>query len=545
VLPNDWDGTYDELYESFRWQIPERFNMARSTCVDRAPGDLALVYVTESGSVQRHTFGDMDDRSGRLANVLAGLGVGTGDRVAIYLPQSPEVPVVHIACWKLGAISVPLTTLFGPDALRQRVGDAAPKTFVCRHEDLDRARDVLGPLELGLTYLVVAASGTLPDDARSFDDELAAASSDRACADTAATDPAFLSFTSGTTGPAKGALHCHRTLLGHLTGFQLPHWPMPTETDLAWTPADWAWMGGFMDILFPAWSFGVPVLAVAGRFDAERAWRICGEHRVRITFLPPTALRMMRQTSTPELGQATALRSIGSGGERLGADTLEWAREELGIVISEFYGQTEVNLVAGNCPAMFDPVPGSMGRAYVGHRLAVLGEDGMPVAAGDPGEICVSADDPGALLGYWNRPDATAEKLRDGWIRTGDIGVRDRDGFFWYESRADDVISSSGYRIGPSEIEECLQTHAAVRLAAAVGVPDEIRGEVVKAFVELKPGTEPSDDLAREIQEHVRSRLAAYLYPRRLEFVDEIPLTTTGKVKRSELREQERARASA
>lgn len=524
MLPDPWTGTYDELTASFRWNIPERFNMAAAVLA-HPPHREALVYVPSSGEPRRYTFGDMDERSNRLANVFGGLGVGRGDRVSIFLPQSPEVPVVHLAAWKVGAISLPLTTLFGPDALAQRLGDGAPRVVVVEPAEFDRVREACAGMDV--RYLVVGGASD------SLEDALAAASASFTPVDTAAVDPAFLSFTSGTTGPAKGALHCHRSLLGHIPGFQLPYWPMPSDRDLSWTPADWAWMGGFMDVLFPSWYFGIPVLAVQGRFDAERAWRIVNDHGVRVSFLPPTALRMMRQAHN---GQASSLRGIGSGGEALGADTLAWTRDALGITVSEFYGQTEVNLVVGNCPAMFEPVPGCMGRPYAGHRVEVFDAGGKRTSDGDEGEIVVSADDPAAFLGYWNRPDATAEKVRDGWIHTGDVGVRDEAGFLWYRSRIDDVISSAGYRIGPSEIEQCINTHPAVRLSAAVGVPDEIRGEVVKAFVELLPGFEGSDELAAEIQGHVRQRLAAYLYPRELEFIAAIPMTTTGKVKRSDLR---------
>ncbi len=541
MIPTTWAGSYDDLVSAFRWDIPERFNMAAATC---RPNDdsLALIYVPPSGDAQRYTFRDMDGLSDRLANALSSLGVKKADRVSIFLPQRPEVPIVHLAAWKVGAISLPLTTLFGPDALRQRLGDGAPRVIVLEAGDLEMVKSVCEGLDLDLRYVVVFNGNrtSLPPEALSFADAISEASATCTPVDTAGTDPAFLSFTSGTTGPAKGALHCHRTLIGHLPGFQLPHYPFPSAGDLAWTPADWAWMGGFMDVLFPAWYSSVPVLAVAGKFEPERAWEIVAEHGVRNTFLPPTALRMMRQAWTPERARGAQLRSIGSGGETLGADTLQWARETLGVTISEFYGQTEVNLVVGNCPPLFEPVPGSMGRAYAGHKVEVLGEDGNPARDGDEGEIAVSDDDAAAFLGYWNRPDATADKVRGGWIYTGDVGVRDEKGFFWYRSRTDDVISSSGYRIGPSEIEECLNSHPAVRLSAAIGSPDEIRGEVVKAFVELKPGYEPSTDLANEIQQHVRKRLAAYLYPRRIEFIEAIPLTTTGKVRRTELRERDR-----
>jgi acetyl-CoA synthetase len=548
MIASSWSGSFDELVASFRWEIPDRFNMAAATVSRHADERPALLYIPAAGEPQRYTFRDVERLSDRLGNALRGLGAGPGDRVAIFLPQRPEVALSHLAAWKIGAISVPLTTLFGPDALRQRLGDSGPRVVVCEDTDLDRVRDVVAGLDLDLHWLVVRSNGragALPAGCTAFQDAISEASSALVPADTAADHPAFLSFTSGTTGPAKGALHCHRTLLGHLPGFQLPHNLFPRDGDLAWTPADWAWMGGFMDVLFPSWYFGVPVLAVAGRFDPERAWRIVGEHGVRNTFLPPTALRMMRQAHTAELARGVAFRSIGSGGETLGADVLEWARDELGITISEFYGQTEVNLVVGNCPVLFDPVPGSMGRAFPGHRVAVVGDDGTELLRGEEGEIAIASPDPVAFLGYWNRPDATAAKVRDGWIYTGDLGVVDDDGFFWYRSRTDDVISSAGYRIGPSEIEECLCTHPAVRLAAAIGVPDTIRGEVVKAFVELQPGMVATKELEADIATHVRERLAAYLYPRRIEFIDAIPLTTTGKVKRSDLRDRERAASTA
>ncbi len=544
MLPPNWASTYDELCDQFTWTLPARFNMAQATCGPAHRDRIALIY--DNGSaVHRYTFREMDAASSRLANALRGLGVHAGDRVSIFLPQSPEVPQVHLAAWKLGAISMPLTTLFGPDALAQRLGDGAPAAIVCRDDDLERTAQIAGRLERPPYLIVVGGSGPLPPGAARYEELVGAGSEDVVPADTRGDDPAFLSFTSGTTGPAKGALHAHRSLLGHIPGFQLSHSLFPQPDDLSWTPADWAWMGGFMDVLFPSWYFGVAVLAVAGQFDPERAWRICAEHGVRNTFLPPTAVRMMRQAWTPEVGRDVRLRSVASGGEALGADTLAWARDGLGVTINEFYGQTEVNLVLGNCERLFEPVPGSMGRAYAGHRVAVVDDDGTRVAAGESGEIVISSDDPTAFLGYWNRPDATAQKVQDGWIRTGDLGVQDEHGFFWYHSRTDDIISSAGYRIGPSEIEECVQSHPAVRLAAAIGSPDAVRGEVVKAYVELRPGRTPSDALADEIQKHVRHQLAAYLYPRKIEFVDAIPLTSTGKVRRSELRRMDRERSTA
>lgn len=538
-------STWEELVAKFRWRLPSLFNMAEAT-VERhvASGKVAIVYDPGKGEVQELTYADLSRLSNRLANALEGLGVSRGDRVAIFLPQRPEVALTHLASWKLAAVSLPLTTLFGPQALIQRIGDAGPSVLVCETSSVELLREEVFPhLERSPRLLIVDGNGSVPEGTTSFVGAVSEASDRREMAQTSVNDPAFLSFTSGTTGPAKGALHAHRSLLGHLPGFQVSHDLCPVEGDRFWTPADWAWVGGFMDVLFPSLYFGLPVVAAPRRFDAEEAWEIAARHRARNAFLPPTALRLMRQAhgqKTPK----TFFRSIGSGGESLGADTLAWAREALGCAINEFYGQTEVNLLVSNCAALFEAKPGSMGRAVPGHTMAVLDDDLNPVAPGDPGEICVGADTPVAFLGYFNNLEATERKVVGGWILTGDGGMLDEDGHFWFAARKDDVITSSGYRIGPSEIEECLQRHPAVRLAAAVGVPDAVRTEVVKAFLELRPGFTPSAALEREIREHVRTQLAAYLYPRLIEFIDEIPLTTTGKVRRSELRQREMQKAS-
>ena len=536
--------TWSDAQHDFTWAPPAHFNMADAT-VGRATAALALVHVLESGEEQRYSFTDLDRMSDRLGNALRGLGVLPGDRVGVLLPQRPEVPLTHLAAWKLGAVSQPLSTLFGPDALTHRFIDASPRVVVCLGDDVEKVLSVCSLLERPPTLVVVDPPGTLPPGTHRLDDLVRDGSDELRRAETAAEDPAFLSYTSGTTGAAKGVLHAHRSLLGHLVPFQLMHSLAPQPGDLSWTPADWAWMGGFMDSLFPSWCFGIPVLSVAGRFDPERAWRVCAEHGVRTSFLPPTALRLMRDVWTPQLGDGVSLRAVCSGGETLGADVLDWTHDALGVRVNEIYGQTEANLVVGNCSVLFDPVPGSMGRAYPGMSVRVVDADGREVARGALGEIAIRADAPTAFLGYWNNAEATRAKVRDGWIRTGDSGVQDEDGGFWYRARNDDVISSAGYRIGPAEIEACLVSHPAVRLAAAVGVPDPVRGEAVKAFVELSHGHAGSAELAADIQRHVRERLAAYLYPRQIEFVDSLPLTTTGKIRRTELRTASRAMLDA
>jgi acetyl-CoA synthetase len=531
---------YDELCRAFAWEVPERFNMG-TACADRqVPSALALIEQRSDGSVREHTFGQLADGSDRLANGLAALGLGHGDRLGIVLPQRLETGLAHLAAWKLGAISVPLSGLFGPDALRYRLADAGASVVIVDESALERVADVAA--DIGDLQVIVVGGGAASAPHHGYDDLMAAASGRFEAADTAGDTPALLIYTSGTTGSPKGALHGHRVLLGHLPGFELMFDFFPRANDRVWTPADWAWIGGLMDALVPAWYHGVPVVAAArGHFDPQWAIDVVRAHRVRAAFLPPTALKLMRQNGV----EATdcGLRAVMSGGEPLGAQMLDWARASLGVTVNEIYGQTEANLVVGNCAAAWPVRPGSMGRPYPGHDVAVLDAAGNRAPAGETGELAVRADDPVAFLSYWQQPDATAEKVHDGWLRTGDLGTADTDGYLHFAARADDVITSAGYRIGPAEIEECLMGHPAVAMAAVIGVPDEVRGHVVKAFVKLAPGHQPSADADRSITAHVRERLAAYSYPRHIDFVDELPLTTTGKIRRAELRRREAQQA--
>ena len=355
-----------------------------------------------------------------------------------------------------------------------------------------------------------------------------------------ADDPALIIYTSGTTGPPKGALHTHRVLLGHLPGVEFPHCFFPQAGDLFWTPADWAWIGGLIDVLLPSWHHGVPVLARrAMKFDPEEAFRLIAKHRGRNLFMPPTALKMMRQVQDPARRYDYDVRTIGSGGESLGEDLLEWGRETFSVTINEFYGQTEVNLVIGSCSEAMTPTPGSMGRAIPGHNVEVVDEDGNPVAPREVGEIAVKRPDPVMFLEYWQDPESTEAKFIGDWCLTGDLAKRDEDGYFWFEGRKDDLITSSGYRIGPTEIEECLMKHPSVAMAAVIGRPDDVRTEVVKAFIVPKPGVTPDDALKIEIVRFVKRRLAAYQYPREIEFTDELPMTATGKIMRGVLKNRE------
>ncbi|HEX7968867.1 MAG TPA: AMP-binding protein, partial [Stellaceae bacterium] len=372
-----------------------------------------------------------------------------------------------------------------------------------------------------------------------FHGELLRASSNFAPVDTAADDPAVIIYTSGTTGNPKGALHAHRVLLGHLPGVEMPHEFFPQPGDLFWTPADWAWIGGLFDVLMPAWHHGVPVLAYRARkFDPEEAFALMAKHQVRNAFMPPTALKLMRQLGEPRRRPGVAPRSIGSGGETLGAELLDWGRATFGVTINEFYGQTECNLVVANNAPLYPLRAGSMGRAVPGHDVRIVDEQGTPLPPGENGHIAIRRGDPVMFLEYWGNPGATEAKFAGDFLLTGDLGRQDAEGYFWFQGRSDDVITSAGYRIGPGEIEDCLMKHPAVALAAAVGVPDPVRTEAVKAFLVLKQGCSGTPALAREIQDFVRTRLAAHEYPRLVEFVDALPMTATGKVMRRELRKR-------
>lgn len=529
--------TYRELREGFSWQIPERYNMGVDVCdkwAERDPDRLAIIHVTAAGAVQEYSFGRLKALSDRLASVLRGLGVERGARVAILLPQCPETAYGHIAVHKLGAISLPLFTLFGPEALEYRLRDSGA---CCVITDAGGAAR-LQPLRPALPDLrcLLCIDGA-PEGCVDMHAAMAEAGESFGPEDTSAEDPALIIYTSGTTGQPKGALHAHRCLLGHLPGVEMSHDFFPRPGDRIWTPADWAWIGGLLDVLMPALHHGVTVVSHRfEKFDPEAAFQLMQDFGVRNAFIPPTALKMLRTVPEPEKRWSLQLRSVASGGESLGAELLEWGRRSLGVTINEFYGQTECNMVVSSAGSLEPPVPGAMGWPVPGHEVAIVDARGERVKDGEPGNIAVLRPDPVMFLGYWNRPEATRAKFAGDWLLTGDVGYRRPDGRLCFVARDDDVITSAGYRIGPGEIEDCLLRHPAVRMAAVVGKPDPLRTEIVKAYVVLNPGHDATDALAAELQGWVRNRLAAHEYPREVEFLDELPMTTTGKVIRHVLR---------
>ena len=498
-------------------------------------GRLAILHVRPDGRADEVSYGWLRETSNRLANVLRAHGVQRGDRVAILLPQMPEVAAIHVALYKLGAVALPLATLFGVDAIKYRLQNSGAKALITNAACLAKLSEIRAEVPLEL----ILATDRAGDGALDFAAALARAASDFTAEQTSADDPAMMIYTSGTTGPPKGALHAHRVLIGHIPGIQMPHDFFPQPGDCFWTPADWAWAGGLLDCLLPSLLFGVPVVARrVDKFDPEEAFALMARSGVRNAFIPPTALRMLRSAPNPQGRHDLRLRSIGSGGEALGAETLEWGKSALGLAINEFYGQTECNLVVASCATIGVSRPGAIGRQVPGHTVAVIRPDGSRAAPGELGQIAVQRPDPVMFLEYWGKPDATGEKFIGDWMTTGDQGCVDEDGYFHFVGRDDDVITSAGYRIGPGEIEDCLIRHPAVALAAVVGKPDAVRTEIVKAFIVLKTGHAPSDALAGEIQDFVKTRLSAHEYPREVAFIDAMPMTTTGKVIRRLLRER-------
>src|SRR3954465_5602664 len=539
---------YDELYRSFRWTVPAGYNIAHACCAQWAAdrSRFALYWEDEAGATAAYSFWDIQVAANRLSNALAGLGVKRGDRVAIILPQRPETAIAYMAIFQMGAIALPLSHLFGPEALEYRITHAGASVAIVEPTTIANLWAVKAKLP-ELKH-VIGVAGARESGVHAWDTLLAKAATQFTMLDTAADDPAIIIYTSGTTGAPKGALQAHRLVIGNLTGFVHSHDFFPQLGDVFWSPADWAWAGGLFDALLPTWAFGVPILGYRGRFDAERAYYLLEKYGIRNSFLFPTALKlMMKAVPEPRKRYQLNLRSIMSAGESVGVTVIEWAKAELGVTINEMFGQTEINYVVGNCQSAWPAKPGSIGRPYPGHRVAVIDDQGKELPPGELGEIAVNRScngqrDPVFFLEYWKNPQATREKFVGDWGLTGDQAKIDEDGYLWYQGRSDDVIKSAGYRIGPAEIENCLLKHRAVANAAVIGKPDETRGAIVKAYVVLQPGEAPTPELIEDIQGHVRGRLAPYEYPREIEFIDALPMTTTGKVQRKELRKREEAK---
>lgn len=536
---------YAGMRAEFSWEgrVPATLNLAREVC-ERWAGDserLALIYEHADRSVERYTYAELNEYASRFANVLRERGLARGDRLSVLLSQHPETTLTHIAAWKLGMVSGPTSVLFGTDALTYRLNHSRARVLVTDSDNLPKVRAIRAECpHLEHVFLIDEAA----HDADNFWRALEHASPVCPAVDTAADDPAWISYTSGTTGAPKGALQPHRLLLGMLPSLEFVWDAFPRAGDVTWSPADWSWMGGFAGVMLPSLWHGLTTVGTAlGGFDPENAYRILAEYGVTCTLLVPTMLKLMRQVPNPRARYPLKLRVVKSGAEAVGAELLEWAARELGAQVNEVFGQTECMEPLGNNARLMPVKPGSIGRPLPGHTCAIVDDAGRELPDGEVGHIAVKAPHPVMFLGYLDRPDATREKYVGDWLLTGDTGLRDADGYFWFKGRADDVITSAGYRIGPTEIEDALLRHPAVQNVAVIGVPDPVRTEVIKAFVVLAAGHTGDEALVAELQDFVRSRLARHEVPRLIEFMDALPMTTTHKIMRRELREREKQRS--
>jgi acetyl-CoA synthetase len=542
----DWPD-YDSLVDAFEWELPERFNVARYVCERWAddPDRVAVYEETRGGTPVEHTFADLDRRATALARYLNDRGVQRGDRVGIVSPQRPATLVAYIGAWKLGAVPVPLSTLFGPEALSYRLADSGATACVLTPEAVEPFR--AGREDLPALETVLTGGGASEDaPGTSLQEAIDRTPAEFQTVETTPEDDGILIYTSGTTGDPKGVRHGHRVLLGHLPQFLTVFANVElTDGDVFWTPSEWSWVASLVQLVCPALFYGRPVVAHDGRFDPETVLSLIARHEVTSAFLPPTALRkLMRSDVDPDAYDLGSVRVVASAGEPTTESMFEWVAETFdGAPITDAYGQTEANGLVCYCAALMEYREGTVGRPTPGHEVAVVDSETVePVDSGEVGEIAVRYEgDPVCFKEYWNAPDRTAAKVREGWLLTGDLGTVDADGYISFVGRKDETIISGGYRISPYEIEDTLAGHDAVSEVAVVGVPDEERGEVPKAFVVLAAGAERSVELRETLQTFVKERLAAYEYPRELAFVDGLPKTATGKIQRSVLAGRERS----
>ena len=537
-------NNFEELCLSFKWNIPEFYNIASDTVdQDIYQNRIALINFLQDGKIEEWSFVDIKRYANKLANVFDHFHLEANARVGIILGQCPETAIAHMACFKSGKISIPLFNLFGTDALHYRLLNSRASLVICDNIGLNKIFEIKDRLP-DLKKIICIDSNDEKRNVFNFKKLLEHASDSYITKKTKASDPALIIYTSGTTGGPKGALLPHRSLLGHIPGVEIPHEFLSSSepvTDLFWTPADWAWIGGLFDVLLPAWHFGIPVVSYRSqKFDPEVTFDLISKLEIKNTFLPPTALKMMKSFNPSKTVKNLKLRTVGSGGEALGEDLLEWGKQILGVGINEFYGQTECNLTVSNCGAIMPTRQGSIGKPVPGHEVRIINENGELIKEpGLDGEIIVKSDTPVSFLKYWENDKATKQKVRNGWLYTGDFAYKDEEGYFYFKGRKDDIINTSGYRVGPSEVEDAILSHPEVSMVAVIGVPDKLRGQIIKAFIvtgDQKNVLTQNNKLKQSIQNHVKLRLAAHEYPRLIEFVYELPLTTTGKIIRKDLR---------
>ena len=531
----------DTSGSQYRIGIPLHANIAADTVGRFAHNEkanhLALIHENDDGTVERYTFAELDELACRFAVFLNEIGVKRGESVAIHTAQSPQTAITHMAIYKIGAVALTLSHLYGPDAIAHVISDSKTKVLVTNSDYWGKLRSrcsSLGSLEHRIVH------GSCESGEINFEDCLTRSAENFEPVITATEDPALLMYTSGSTGMPKGLIHSHRIIHAYLPTLTLVYnLELNYPNAVFWSPADWAWVGGLLDLALPAWQHGQTVVSTNQRFSAKWAFEFMQRHGVTHSFMTPTALKRLAEIPNPRKTWNLSMRVICTGGESLPGDVVRWAQEDFGIVCNEFYGLTEFNHMVGCCKALYPTIPGSMGRAFPGRRVAIIDDNGTEQPDGVTGEIASwKPDDPSLFLGYWGNP-GVPEKMRLGnWLKSGDLGVRDENGYFWYHGRNDDLIKSAGYRIGPNEVEDALVSHADVAEAAVVGKPDRERGSIVMAYVRVMKGVAKNNNTRENLQQFVKDNLAVYKYPREIEFVDSFPLTSSGKIRRNVLRKR-------
>lgn len=534
--------SYRDAFESFEWDLPEHYNAGYDVVTKHATdrGKVALFLEHESGPDEQLTFWQLEKQSNRVANAFRNLDIGRGDRIALIASQRVETAIVHLAAYKLGAIVVPNSVLYGSEGLAYRLNDSGATTVVADPAAFEALEGAL-PQDLPVDHLIgLDGLPSTPPEIQQHEFADLRGSTSLTPVDTMADDPAVLLYTSGTTGEPKGVLHGHQIILGFLPFYQMLYeLPWYDGNPVMYTPSDWAWGGGLWELLFPAWHYGYPVLGHhSSGFDAEATLGLLEQYGITHALLTPTMLNMLYDSNYGAY-DLSPMVTIGTSGEPVPEELYSRVSEMFDCTLNESYGATEAPAIVTECSAWFDPVPKSMGRPVPGFTVDVIDDEGEVLPPNELGLIAVTDDAPTAFHEYWNDPERTNEALIEDWIVVGDLGYKDENGRFWFESRADDVIITSGYRVSPREVEGTLVEHEAVVDVGVIGIDDETRGQIIKAFIRLADGFEPTDSVKNELQQFVREELAKYQYPREIEFVEELPTTPSGKLKRYELTESE------
>jgi acetyl-CoA synthetase len=526
-------SSFAEAHARHEWKIPERYNIAQDV-VDRwaddpaRSGDTALGVLTNDGVMELTTWSEVQEYSRRLGDALVTrLGIKPGDVVAVVLKQSLPGAIAHMAAYRIGAVVCPISHLYAGEGLMWRLRHSEAKVLITDVDGVDGV-PIGSDLLPDLANVVVVDAGPRPD-VHDFWPLLDASSGTCETAATRPDDPALLIYTSGTTGDPKGVLHGQRVALGHANVAYL--FEGVRDTDVFWAPNDWSWIAGVGNGLLAPWGFGIPIFSMGDRrFDPLDVAQFVEVHHPTIGFMPPSALRLMRQS---DVHLAHPFRALMSGGEVLTDEMRDWCLANLCATINVGFGQTEGNDTLGVVAAWEKPADDTVGRVLPGHFAAVLNTDGTEVPDGVEGELCMRTEGrPVFFLEYFKNPEDTARTLRDGWIHTGDHFYRGADGYFHFVGRGDDVIKSSGYRIGPTEIENIVSRHPQVIECAVIGLPDPARGQVITAVLRLRPGAN-TEETTRALAEQVRDNVGKHAYPRRFEIVEEFPKTVTGKIRRA------------